>query len=156
MEYITDNIIIDKKIIKIGLKSICASNIGSVDIRKCQRYPITNNILLWFKILIFLVIVCNIWRQYIFIGDIYLLTIIPLLLYNINEFRKNYHELIIQYSGTSFGVKSLDMDFLIKLHNKIERAMSKGDESYTINIKKGLINEGIINIGNENTNEVIK
>lgn len=154
MIYTKGNVTINNQILRIENTIINLANLGNASIIKFDRYSPFKGIKEWLQLLLVLVVVCNIWRNLMFIGDLYLFTIIPLVVYNLNEFRKTYYGLEVQAGGRGIILKSRDIEFLAKAQTAIMDAIDNTQEKYIINIENCEVNNGIINNGNRNKNEV--
>lgn len=146
---------INNQTMHIGSTTVNLSNISTVDINPCDRHSIFYGIKEWFFGLIIMIIICNIWRNLMIFGDLYIYTFFILIIYNVNEFRKSYYELLIIVGNSPIRIVSRKYDFLVKLRKIIEDAMENHNTNCTINIGEGtLINNGIINNGDNNINKV--
>ena len=90
------------------------------------------------------------------LAGMYILTIIILVIYNYKEWQKIYYGLKIETNRTSICLKSTNISFIYELRDTIEEAINQKKSNYTINIGDSIINNGIINKGNNNKNEVKK
>ena len=135
-------------------KTVNLSNIAILEVIALKRHSPVAYLKLWFKGFIILVIICLFWRPIATFGDFYLLTIIPLMIYNLYNWSQKYYGLIIETPQTKICLKSKDVFFLHKLKNIIEDAINNKKSEYTINLKNSFINNGIINHGDNNINEV--
>lgn len=153
--YSNGSFYISNKTIKLYGKTIILSNIETMKVAPCPRHSLFFGIKEWFYLFIILVIVCNIWRKIMWIGEIYIYTIFILIIYNIIMFCIKYYELVIQIGVEPVIIRSRDKEFLMRIQEKLEEEIESLDNnSYTVNIDNCTINNGIINNGNDNINNI--
>ncbi len=146
---------ISNKTMKLLNKTVNLSNIETMEVVPCDRHSIFSGLKQWLSILVILIIVCNIWKKYMFIGDIYIYTIFILLGYNIIMFLRKYYVLVIQIGVSPILIRSRDPLFLENVRDTIQDAIDNtSNNTYTVNLDNCTINNGIINKGNNNTNKV--
>lgn len=142
---ITDNIL------KIGYTTISLSSISSVHTFPVSRHSLLASLKEWFYGLIFMIIICAIFRQITILGDIYIFTIFILIGYNIYEHRKAYLGLeICTTGGQSYKIKSEDIVLITQIERILTEYMEENNPGYNINL-----NNSIINNGNNNKNTVV-
>lgn len=142
---ITDNIL------KIGYTTISLSSISSVHTFPVPRHFLLASLKEWFYGLIFMIIICAIFRQITILGDIYIFTIFILIGYNIYEHRKAYLGLeICTTGGQSYKIKSEDIVLITQIERILTEYMEENNPGYNINL-----NNSIINNGNNNKNTVV-
>lgn len=113
------------------------------------RRSIFTGIKEWIYGFIAMVIICNIWRNLVIIGDIYILSGIPLIIYNIYAFFiKNYLLVIRTLSGKEYYAKGRDPYAIGEVVAAINRRIELTSKESVI------VNNGIINKGNNNINKM--
>lgn len=148
---------IDKQILKIENKYITIPQIASMDVVKLKRYPLFSGLRLWFKGLVFLVILTLFYHNnsiLSFVGDLYCYSIFILLGYNLFQHCKLFYGLAIVASGEKTIICSRKESFIYDIQNALYSAMNSIRDTKTINLNHCVINDGIISYGNDNENEV--
>ena len=107
----------------------------------------------WFYGFVVMVVICNIWKNLMLLGDIYCLLLPVIIVFNIYMFFQKYYILVVRTtSGLEHYKRSKDY-FLVE---EIKYTINKAKDDY---IKKStasvIVNNGIISSGNNNRNKVI-
>lgn len=107
----------------------------------------------WFYGFIVMIIVCNIWRNMMLLGDIYCFLLPLLILFNVYMFFQKYYRLVVRTtSGLEHFTRSKNYAFI----EEVKYAINEAKEEYTRNNNTNIIvNNGIISNGNNNKNKVI-
>lgn len=147
---------INNQILHLSGTTINISNIDNLEFIDFPSPSIFEGVKDWFGGLIIMIIICAIWKKFIIIGDIYLLTIIPLIIHNIKKASEVYYGLKIETTrGLCIVFKSDNNDFIHNVHDAIVEAMNSKKVNYTINFDShDVINNGIISKGNKNKNKI--
>ena len=147
---LTDNIL------KIGYATISLSSVSSVHTFPVPRHSLLAGLKEWFYGLILMVVICNIYRDIMILGDIYLFTIFILLGYNIYQHTKTFYGLEISInSGKPIRIKSDNYKFIEDVRKTITNSINNKKARYVINLNNYSINNGIVNKGNNNKNTVV-
>lgn len=152
LKYDNGNITIDKNTLYFYGEVLNFSIIESASLSYLPRRSIFTGLKLWLYGLIVMVIVCNIWRNLVILGDLYIYSLAVLVIFNIVCFLKKYYLLTVRTkSGKEYYTKGRDK-YLIQeivdvINSKIEIVSGKND-------KNVIINNGIINEGNNNINKM--
>ena len=102
-------------------------------------------------------IICSIFKNIMWIGDIYIFTIVVLIAYNVVEHKKQFFGLIISTGVKQIELASDSKDFLNEVHDAILDGMKSDSANYIINFDSHDIqNNGIISNGDKNINKVSK
>lgn len=128
------------------------SNVDNMDILEYKRRSLFANIGTWFGGLIIVTIICGMWTSLQWIFAIYLFSIFLIIAYNIFEYRKKYYGITIQTSARkTIVLKSLNKEFINKIHNIIVESINTKNANFTINLDShDIINNGIVSKGNKN------
>ena len=147
---------IKDNVMRIGSTTINLSNIGTMNTFPFEKHSYFSGLKTWLGGLVFVIILAAIVRNLGIIADLYLFTIIPLMIYNFKEHQKNYYGLKIEiHSRRYYIIRSNDKEFIEDVNDAISEAMRNKKASYTINLDDHkIINNGIINKGNKNKNKV--
>lgn len=115
-----------------------------------SRRSIFTGLKLWLYGLFIMIIICLIWHKYYFLGDIYIYTFFPLAVFNIVCFLQKYYLITIRTkSGKEYYRKCKNKSLLEEISCQINAKI----ENVNISKEKSIIvNNGIINKGNNNTN----
>lgn len=155
--YDSGSFTLSKQTMNIGGLTINLSNLDNLNIFDYPRHSLFEGLGEWFGGLIFVIIICAIWKKIGFVADIYPFTIILLIINNIKEYKKEFFGLRIETTRMTLIIKANDKDFIIKVRNAIEDAINSKKASYIINLDShNITNNGIINKGNNNRNKVEK
>ena len=148
---------IKDNVMKIGGTTINLSNIGTMNTFPFEKHSYFSGLKTWLGGLLFVIILAAIFKNLSIIDDIYIFTIIPLMIYNFKEHQKNFYGLKIEiHSRRYYIIKSNDNEFIEDVNEAISEAMRNKNASYTINLDNHqIINNGIINKGNKNKNKII-
>ena len=147
---------ISNQILHLSGTTINISNIDNMEFITFKKHSLFSGLKEWIWGLVFMLIICSIWRNFIILGDIYIFTIVLLFAYNIYKHKESYYGLKIETSsGLKVLLKSDSNDFIHDIHDAIVSAMNSKKENYTINFDShDVINNGIISSGNNNKNKV--
>lgn len=146
---------ISNQTMHIAGMTVNLANIDNMDFFNYKRHSYFSGLKEWCIVFIILLIIGSIWRNMMWIGELYLLSIVILIAYNIYEHQKKYFGLEIQTGRKTIYIKSDSNDFINLIHDTIVDAMESKKASYTINLDShDVINNGIINKGNNNKNQV--
>ena len=150
--YDNGNIVISKNKLYFYGENISFSHLESANCRKLPRRSLFVGLKIWFSILIILVIVCNIWRNLMIVGDIYIYSIFVLMAFNIFCFFQKYYLLTIgTISGKEYYTKGKDGNLMMKISDVIN---SKIEDIQDVKNTSVIVNNGIINKGNNNINKI--
>lgn len=154
--YCSGDINISNNLLNIGLTTINLSSISSIEPFIFPKHSLLFGLKQWFYGLILMVIICNIYRDIMILGDIYLFTIFILLGYNIYKHTKTFYGLEISInSGKPIRIKSDNYKFIEDVRKTIKNSINNKKAKYVINLNTYSINNGIINKGDNNKNTVV-
>ena len=151
------NLSLKDNVLQVGNTTINLSNIGTMDVFTFAKHSYFFGLKKWLGGLIVLMIICSIFTNLAIIFDLYLLTLIILIAYNVHEHQKTFYSLIIEiHSRKTFVIKSNNNQFIHDVRDIISEAMLNKKSNYIINLDDHkIINNGIINKGSKNKNKVI-
>lgn len=141
---------------KIFGTTINLANVDNIEIVNFKRHSLIAGLKEWVIGLIIMMVIYAFNKNLGWLAGMYILTIIILVIYNYKEWQKIYYGLKIETNRTSICLKSTNISFIYELRDTIEEAINQKKSNYTINIGDSIINNGIINKGNNNKNEVKK
>lgn len=132
------------------------SKIDNMDFITFPRHSYLNGVKEWLVGFVVMLIICAIWKNLVWLGDLYILTIFALIGYNIYKHRVLYHGLKIETGARKkIVLKCEDLDFLNRVHDAIIEGMSSRKANYTINFDDhSITNNGIISKGDHNINKM--
>lgn len=132
-------------------------NIDYMKFKTYDRHSFFYGIKEWIFGLIVMMIICSIFKNIMWIGDIYIFTIVALITYNVVEHKKQFFGLIISTGVKQIELASESKDFLNEVHDAILDGMKSDSANYIINFDSHDIqNNGIISNGDKNINKVSK
>lgn len=130
-------------------------NVGSIDnmnFINFKKHSLLASVKEWFFGLVFVFIVCAIWRKIEILFTIYIFTLPILLYYNYKEHKKEFFGLSIQTEARKEVIlKSDNKEFIKNVHDAIIDAINSKKVNYTINFDShDIVNNGVISKGNKN------
>lgn len=150
--YDNGNIVISEHKLYCYGENINFNLIESVSCSTLPRRSLFTGLKQWFIIFFILVIVCNIWRNLMLIGDIYVYSIFGLMAFNIFCFCQKYYLLTIRtISGKEYYTKGKDKYLIMEI---VKEVNCKIEKVHMIDNKNIIVNNGIINKGNYNVNKI--
>lgn len=148
ISYDNGNIIINNNTLYFYGERLNYNILESVNVYELPRRSLFKGLKGWLGGLLILIIMYIFWPKLAVVGDIYIYSIIILALYNIIcFFRKKYRIIVRTKSGREYYKDSrnkfLMSEIAQSINSKIDKALKKEDT---------IINNGIINKGNNNIN----
>lgn len=147
---------ITKQTLQISNTTINLSRIEKLKVFDYKKHSYFNGVKTWLIGLVIIVVVCAFVKKLMWVGDIYIFTIIPLLIYNFYEHKKSFFGLRIDIGSELIYFKSDSKEFINDLRDVIVNAMDNRNANYTINFDShDIVNNGVISKGDNNTNKVV-
>lgn len=148
ISYDNDNIKLKENTLYFYGKRLNYSVLESASVIDVPRRSLFIGLKEWLYGLLILIVICIFWPNLTLIGDIYIYSIIILMLYNIIRFLKKYYRIVVRTrSGMEYYADGRDKyvldEIALEINLRIEASLKKEDV---------IINNGIINKGNNNIN----